>query len=218
MVKNVAMVATLACLLAACASGPNASSGKSAYRSGNGVVESVRVAGAAAPPATTSIQSAPVGASVYSSSTYGQPAYSYPSSSPSLAGEPPREPAPGGVSARTDAYQVVVRMDDGSRQVIGQSRTGLRPGDRVEISPEGRLEARQREPARCNARWKVGEFIRGLGSDRRSVEHSRLHNDSLLSLRRVDAVKLKSHVPVQHRLMGSGWGREGLVSRLPSGN
>src|SRR3954464_8432282 len=99
--------------LTACTTTQTASTGSSQpLRAGSGVVETVRVSGVAASGSEWTRQGAPVGASVYGMSTYSQPAYSYPASSPGFASDAPREPAPGGVSARSDTYEVVVRMED----------------------------------------------------------------------------------------------------------
>src|SRR2546423_14831025 len=48
-------------------------------RPGYGVVESIRDAGVAAPPATASIQGTATGTSVYDAPTYAQPSVHYPS-------------------------------------------------------------------------------------------------------------------------------------------
>ena len=129
-------------LATGCANQQTASSGSSAaVRPGEGVVEAVSMTGVAAPPASVSRQGTPPGTSVYTNSTYAQPAYSYPSSSPGFASDGPREPAPGGVSARTDQYQVTVRMDDGTRQIVTMARAPAN-GARVQISPDGRVAGR----------------------------------------------------------------------------
>jgi hypothetical protein len=126
--------------LAACATPPQSSVGSSvALRPGGGVVESIQDQGVAAPQPSMSIQGAPPGISVYDASTYNQPAYTYAATARSLSGETPRDPPPGGVSARVDVPRVTVRMDDGTRQTVAGRLAGLRVGDHVQIAADGRL-------------------------------------------------------------------------------
>jgi hypothetical protein len=133
-------VLVLVAALAGCGTVPQSSAGSSvALRPGAGVVEAIQNQGIAAPQASGSIQGAPPGISVYDASTYNQPAYTYPSSARGLTGETPRDPPPGGVSARIDVPQVIVRMDDGSRQAIAGRLPALRVGDRVLVASDGRL-------------------------------------------------------------------------------
>jgi len=121
MAKVVAIAFVLA--LAACGTAPRSSSvGSSvAFRPGGGIVESIQVQGVAAPLASTSIQGAPSGISVYDASTYNQSSYTY------IA------------SARTDPPRLIVRMDDGTRQPVSGNLAGLRIGDRVQVAADGRV-------------------------------------------------------------------------------
>jgi hypothetical protein len=134
-----AVVALLA--VAACGALPRSSTGSSvALRPGGGVVEAIQEQGVAAPQPSASIQGAPAGISVYDATTYNQPSYTYPSTARALTGETPRDPPPGGVSARTNIPRLIVRMDDGSRQALNASSLpGLRVGDRVEVATDGSL-------------------------------------------------------------------------------
>lgn len=139
MAKVVAVAFALA--LAACGTVPQSSSvgSSAAFRPGGGIVESIQDAGVAAPQASMSIQGAPPGISVYDASTYNQPSYTYMPSTRALSGERPSDPPPGGVSARTDVPQVIVRMEDGTRQSVPGNLAGLRIGDRVQIAADGRV-------------------------------------------------------------------------------
>jgi hypothetical protein len=134
------LAAVVLAALAGCGTVPQSSVGSSAaLKPGPGVVEAIRYEGVAAPHANASIRGAPPGISVYDASTYNQPAYTYPSSARALTGETPRDPPPGGVSARIDVPQVIVRMDDGSRQAVIGRLPALRVGDRVVVADDGRL-------------------------------------------------------------------------------
>jgi hypothetical protein len=142
MTLGMAKLIALAFLLSVvgCTSVPQSSSGSSvALRPGGGVVQSIQDQGVAAPQASASIQGAPPGISVYDASTYNQPSYTYMSSARVLTGERPRDPPPGGVSARTDVPRLIVCMDDGTQQSVPGNLAGLRVGDRVQIASDGRV-------------------------------------------------------------------------------
>jgi hypothetical protein len=131
---------TFVLALSGCGTLPQSSAGSSmAFRPGGGVVQAIQDQGVAAPQPSASIQGAPPGISVYDASTYNQPSYTYMSSARVLTGERPRDPPPGGVSARTDVPRAIVRMDDGTQQSVSGNLAGLRVGDRVQIAADGRV-------------------------------------------------------------------------------
>ena len=99
-------------LLGACAVSPPDNT--FAYKAGNGTVESVRSARVEVPAGSL----------------------------PGSAAAGGRVETPLGRLARprwTDGYQLALRMDDGTTQAITQDSNAFHPGERVQVTPEGRV-------------------------------------------------------------------------------
>jgi hypothetical protein len=119
--------------LCACSSTPPQPS--AFYRSGNGLVETVRAVAAETPEPVRTVEAG--GSHSVPLSTYSQPAYSsraFPPESASTGSSAPGTSGP--------ASQLTVRMDDGSRQSLIDPGGQFAVGDRVHVTPEGRV-ARQ---------------------------------------------------------------------------
>ncbi len=101
-----------AALLGACAVSPPDNT--FAYKAGNGVVENVRTARVAI-PAGTLPGSAAAGGTV---------------ETPIKSLTKPRW---------TEGYQLTLRMDDGTTQAITQDSDSFHAGDRVQVTPQGRV-------------------------------------------------------------------------------
>jgi hypothetical protein len=118
--------------LSACSTAPQPSA---FYRSGNGLVETVRAVAAQTPEPVRTVEAG--GSHSVPLSTYSQPAYSsraFPPESASTGTSAPGSSGP--------ASQLTVRMDDGSRQSVIDPRREFAVGDRVHVTTEGRV-ARQ---------------------------------------------------------------------------
>ena len=92
-----------------------------AYRAGYGVVESVRAAHVAVPDGAVA----------------GSPAARGSYNTPVDRLFRPRW---------TDGYQLVLRMDDGTEQALTQSSGAFKPGDRVQVMPDGVIARVQTAP------------------------------------------------------------------------
>jgi hypothetical protein len=104
------ILAIAALALAACSHFPRDDS--HAYRSGTGVVESVRAVNEASPPARTT------------GTIDGSPA---------ATGSTTASPS------SVEAYQLTIRMDDGKVQTLTQNNSDFRVGDRVQVTSDGRV-------------------------------------------------------------------------------
>lgn len=101
------------------------------YRSGLGVVEAVEVVDAAAAGVVVApVRGAVVGTIVGSPAAAGAPVAT-------VAAVPPGAYVER--RAYVEAYRLTLRMDDGTVQSIVQDNRLFRVGDRVQVTPEGRV-------------------------------------------------------------------------------
>lgn len=109
------LASTLLAMLAACAVSPPDNT--LAFRPGTGVVENVRAARVALPPAG----SGTIAGSEAAGGSYGSPV------------ERALRPR------WTEGYQLTLRMDDGSTQRVTQDSAAFQVGDRVQVTADGRI-------------------------------------------------------------------------------